>query len=120
MPRMQRKPADAGLFYGLARRGKVECFGRLVMTARLQPATDDDMVDQQHLSVIRRQDDRTGGDVARKGVALVKRMSCGHLPAQQRKMFTPRGDLGAIARHCGFKASPERNCHGSCSSNSWK
>src|SRR5690606_3668847 len=75
--------------------------GRLVMPARLQPAADGDVVDEQRLAMIGRDNEGAGGNMAGQGLAPAERMARFHLPAQQRKMLAGAGDFGAIAADSG-------------------
>ncbi len=52
VPGMQGKAGDAGFLLGFAERRKVEGIRRFVMAARLQPAADGDVVDEQRLAMI--------------------------------------------------------------------
>ena len=69
----------------------------LVVPARLQPAADGDVVDQQDLAVVGRDDKRTGGDVTRERRAVVERVTGRDLPAQQREPLARLRYLSAIA-----------------------
>ena len=111
VPGMQQKALHPGLLDRLAHRRLEEARRRFVVAAGLQPAADDHMVDQQHLQMVGREDDRAGGDVPGQRRPVVERVPLGHLPAQQRQMLPRRRDLGAIAGHDGFEAGEERLRH---------
>src|SRR5690606_7283067 len=82
VPGMEGKPGDAGFLDRFALSGEMKGSGRLVMAARLQPAADGDVIDEQGLAVIGRKDHRTGGEVPWKSGAPVEPMALIHLPAQ--------------------------------------
>ena len=104
VPGVQRDRRDAGFLDRLAPGGKMEVRRRLVMSARLQPAPDDDVVDQQHLPQVRRDDQCARGEVSGQGCALVEAVAFLQLPAQQREVFAPVGDALEISAQDSLEA----------------
>src|SRR5690606_33775600 len=65
---------------------------------RLQPAADGDVIDEQRLAVIGREDHGAGGEVAGIGGALAEAMAMIDLPEEEREVFVLVRDRGEVAR----------------------
>jgi len=101
--------ADRRLLDRFTRRRCREAVSGFVVPARLQPAADHRVVDEQHLPPIRRNHERAGGNVPRHRLAPIERVPLCHLPAQQRQMLARPGDLREVSGDDGLERSCERS-----------
>jgi hypothetical protein len=81
VPVMQNEMLQARFLANFPCGGFVKCGGRFVVAARLKPALDDKVIDQKHLTHIRRYDKGAGCDVTWQRRSLVKRVTLGYLPS---------------------------------------